>query len=174
MEPTALPQISNDDLMNIVEIFRNSIKDSVGEPSETEFDINKVVNQFENTLRTGVKIIQTPAEEVKGQQIKGQIEKMQQQAYRLQEQIKGRKNAFIESIRNKIDQYLDGLLPELSFIDMDQPIEIPDEVNQLFDQLDEQISSLEKQVKASNVSQIVNQLSTFVDSTMNFLNQYNE
>ncbi|EAY10765.1 hypothetical protein TVAG_121690 [Trichomonas vaginalis G3] len=166
------PQITNEDLGKIVELFSQAISESIGDDQKINLDQNKVNIQFENALRQNLTIIQTPEEEIKGQQIKCQIEKMQQQAIRLQQQILGRKNAFVNTVRTMIDQYLDELIPDTPEIDIDQPIQFPPEVNELFTKLDEQIDSLEQQVKRSSMEKTINQLSPFIQSTMNFLNEY--
>jgi len=139
--------ISTDDLREIKEIFENALDEGLGDLPDIKIDKSKIVNQYENEIRQKIRIDFPQSEQLKVQDLKSSIEKMELKARRMKQQLLIHRSRFIEGVRSNVEAELQRKLPECPEIDIDIPIQFSQNEIKLLGILDDQITEMEKQVR---------------------------
>jgi len=142
----ALVSVTTDELEQVVGIFRTSVEKESQGLLNAKLDINKIVNQFENLIRQKVQVVPSLKEDIKEQDLKNEIEKMQRKALRLKTQIQNNRTMFVEEVRRQAEKQFEERRPRLDDLNIEHSEDIPQDIEKHFRILDESIMMLEKQI----------------------------
>lgn len=164
--------IPSDDFKVVLDLFRESVEKELLNLEIDEkggiIDVDKVVNYFENMLKTKVQVVPSKSEDFRKQDIKHEIENLAKKAFRLKTQIKQSRSAFIEQVRLNIEQQLINSTPTIKDLSLDVP-ELPDEILYRFNKLDELIDSLDTEISRNQVQKKIDEIEPFVKEAHDFL-----
>ena len=141
-------EITQNDLLTIIEQFSESVHKSFNQQGGNSEDIEKIIREFETNLKSSVKIVPGIQEDEQCQRIKSGIEEMEKKGREVKLELSMCRNEFRQAVFEAAQRELISMRPKIDLPDLPtQPEPFPSEFLKDLDDLRETEDSLIKELQ---------------------------